>query len=43
MYRNHGTSKFLKRQSNKKIRRYKKGLHDGRHCYKLFDFWWELT
>ena len=43
VYRNHGTSKFLKRQSNKKIRRYKKGLHDGRHCYKLFDFWWELT
>lgn len=43
VYRNHGTSKFLKRQSNKKIRRYKKGLHNGWQCHKLFDFWWELT
>lgn len=35
-------SKYLKRQSNKKIRRYKSELSSGRNCYKIFDFWYEL-
>ena len=34
-------SKYLKRQSNKAIRRYKKGLSDGWNCHRLYDFWWE--
>ena len=37
-------SKYLKRQSNKKIRKYKGELHNGyQHIHKLYDFWWELT
>ena len=36
-------SKYLKRLSNKKIRRYKGELHKGYHCHKLFDFWWEYS
>lgn len=36
-------SKYLKRQSNKAIRRYKGELHKGYHCHRLYDFWWELT
>ena len=35
-------SKYLKQQSNKKIRRYKGELHKGNMVHKLFDFWWEL-
>lgn len=36
-------SKYLKRQSNKKIRRCKGELHNGyHHIHKLYDFWWEL-
>ena len=35
-------SKYLKRQSNKKIRRYKGGLQNGWNCHRLFDFWWEM-
>ncbi len=36
-------SKYLKRQSNKAIRRYKGELHNGyHHVHKLYDFWWEL-
>ena len=35
-------SKYLKRLSNKKIRRYKGELRNGRYCYKVFDFWYEL-
>ena len=34
-------SKYLKRQSNKKIRRYKGELHNGYMCHRLYDFWWE--
>lgn len=34
-------SKYYKRLSNKKIRRYKGELKDGRYCNKLYDFWWE--
>ena len=36
-------SKYLKRQSNQKIRRYKGDLHNGNQCHKLYDFWWRLT
>jgi hypothetical protein len=36
-------SKYLKRQSNQKIRRYKGELHNGNQCHKLYDFWWRLT
>lgn len=35
-------SKYLKRQSNKKIRRYKGELHNGWYCHKVFDFWCKL-
>lgn len=36
-------SKYLKRQSNKAIRRYKGELNNGyQHVHKLYDFWWEL-
>ena len=34
-------SKYLKRQSSKRIRRYKGELHNGWHCHRLYDFWWE--
>ena len=35
-------SKYLKRISNKAIRRYKGDLPSkGNGCYKVFDFWWE--
>ena len=37
-------SSYLKRQSNKAIRRYKGELHNGyQYIHKLYDFWWELT
>lgn len=35
-------SKYLKRQSNKKIRKYKGEIPNGFGCHKLFDFWWEM-
>lgn len=41
LYRRH-YSKYLKRQSNKKIRRYKGELHNGNMCHKLYDYWWDL-
>ena len=35
------SSSYLKRQSNKAIRRYKGELHNGyQHIHKVFDFWW---
>ena len=34
-------SKWLKRQSNKKTRRYKGGISNGRNCFRIYDFWWE--
>lgn len=36
-------SKYLKRLSNKKIRKYKGELHNGYHCHKVFDFWHEYS
>lgn len=37
-------SKYAKRQSNKKIRKYNGELHNGyQYIHKLYDFWWELT
>lgn len=35
-------SKYLKRQSNKKVRRYQGDLSDGRMFHKVFDLWWKL-
>jgi len=35
-------SRYLKKQSNRKIRRYTGELHNGYQCHKLFDFWWEF-
>lgn len=35
-------SKYLKKLSNRKIRRYKGGLSNGSMCRKLYDFWWEM-
>lgn len=35
-------SKYFKRQSNRKIRRYKGDLHKGNMAHKLYDFWWGL-
>ena len=34
-------SKYLKKQSHRKIRRYSGELHNGWQCHKLYDFWWE--
>ena len=36
-------SKYLKNQSNRKIRRYKGEIHNGYQCHKIYDYWWELT
>lgn len=37
-------SKYLKQQSNRKIRRYKGELHKGyQHIHKIYDFWWEYS
>lgn len=37
-------SSYLKRQSNKAIRRYKGELHKGyQHIHKIYDFWWEYS
>ena len=33
---------YLKRQSNKVIRRYEGELHKGyQHIHKIFNFWWD--
>lgn len=34
-------SKYLKKQSHRKVRRYKGELHNGCMCNRLYDFWWE--
>lgn len=37
-------SSFAKRQSNKRIRRYKGELHNGyHHIHKIYDYWWKIT
>lgn len=37
-------SSYLKRQSNKAIRRYKGELHKGyQHIHKIYDFWWKFS
>lgn len=33
---------FFKKISNRKIRRYKQKIPNGRWCHKLYDFWWEI-
>lgn len=36
-------AKYIKRMSNKKIRRYKSDVpKKGNWCHKLYDFWWEM-
>lgn len=35
-------SKYLKKQSNRKIRKYKGDFQNGFHCHKVYDFWFEL-
>lgn len=35
-------SKYIKKLSNRKIRRYKGDLSNGFMCHKLYDFWWEM-
>ena len=35
-------SRYLKQQSNKKLRQYKGEIPDGGGYKKVFDFWWEL-
>lgn len=36
-------SKYLKRVSNKTVRRYKGDIpKKGNWCHKLYDFWWEM-
>lgn len=34
-------SKYLKRQSNKRVRRYKGELSNGNDYRRIYDFWWE--
>lgn len=36
------SSHYHKRLSNKRIRRYKGEIPNGRWCYKLYDYWWNL-
>lgn len=40
--RNSNRQQYLKRQSNKKVRRYKGKIPNGSAYRKLFDYWWEL-
>ena len=35
------SSSYLKKQSNKVIRKYEGNLHKGYRCHRLYDFWWE--
>ena len=35
-------SRYLKRKSNKSIRRYKSYISNGGFYKKIFDYWWEL-
>ena len=34
-------SKYLKKQSNKIVRKYKGDLHSGNHYKHCYDFWWK--
>lgn len=35
-------SSYLKKSSNRKIRRYKGEIQNGFWCHKLYDYWWEM-
>lgn len=35
-------SSYIKKRSNKRIRRYKGDISNGWDCHRLYDFWWEL-
>lgn len=41
VYRDKG-SPYLKKISNRRIRRYKGEISNGWNCHRLFDFWWEM-
>lgn len=41
--RGKGMSYYHKKMSNRKIRRYKGKIPNGNCCYKLYDFWWQLS
>lgn len=34
-------SKFFKKLSNKRVRRYKEAINNGNNYRKIYDFWWE--
>lgn len=40
--RNSNAQRFLKRQSNKRVRRYTGNIPKGNSYRKLLDYWWEL-
>ena len=40
--RNSNAQRFLKRISNKKVRRFNGDISNGNSYRKLFDYWWEL-
>lgn len=35
-------AKYLRKVSNKQVRRYKKGIKNGAMYRRIFDYWWEL-
>jgi hypothetical protein len=35
-------SRYYKKQSNKKIRKYRNEIHKGSSYKKVYDFWWNL-
>ena len=35
------SSKYFKKKSNRKIRRFKGELHNGNQCHRLYDFWFK--
>lgn len=34
--------KYARKQSNKKVRKYNKGISNGGNYRKIYDFWWEV-
>jgi hypothetical protein len=34
--------KVAKRNSNKKVRKYRGAINDGSHYKKIYDYWWEV-
>lgn len=40
--KNSNAQRFLKKQSNRKVRRFRGEISSGNSYRKLFDYWWEL-